>query len=172
MPRIFTPEYWRDRLERALRSGRNCLHHSIYVCPVDRWFRLENKHRAILNRVIHPKASVIDCGCSYGRILGLLTPQWESKYLGVDLSPDFIELANRLYSNRPKDAQQFILGDLRDLHDQQYKEFDWAIISSVRLQVKREAGSEEWWKIEREIRRVAKRLLYLEYDERDEGSVE
>jgi hypothetical protein len=38
--------------------------------------------------------------------------------------------------------------------------------------VRRNLGDEAWEAMERELRRVAKRLLYLEYDPDSEGSVE
>lgn len=52
------------------------------------------------------------------------------------------------------------------------RKWDWAVMVSVRPMIIRNQGQEAWDGMEREIRKVANRLLYLEYDPFDEGSVE
>jgi hypothetical protein len=52
------------------------------------------------------------------------------------------------------------------------RKWDWAILVSVRPMIRRNMGDDVWAQMESEVRKVATRLLYLEYDPSDEGSVE
>lgn len=52
------------------------------------------------------------------------------------------------------------------------RKWGWGVLVSVRPMIKREMGGEVWDAMETEIRKVADKLLYLEYDPFDEGSVE
>jgi SAM-dependent methyltransferase len=165
MPKpILDPAFWRERLASAKEP-----HHAIFVCPGEQWRRIEAKHREILARTIGPADSVLDAGCGWGRLLGLMPEGWGGYYLGVDLSPDFIAAA------KPRAVHQrreFYCADLRDLDFLESGGFDWAVAVSVRPMVRRELGEETWRQMERELRRVARRRLYLEYDPDCEGFVE
>ncbi len=158
---ILDPAYWAKRLAEAKE-----LHQSIFRCPLDRWQRIEDKHRQILANRIGPMDPVLDCGCGYGRLLTLMPSIWKGRYLGVDISPEFVALAERNYP-----THNFVIGDLRDLSWVKDK-YDWAVLISIRPMVIRNLGYEVWDQMERQIRNVANRLLYLEYDELDEGSME
>lgn len=153
--------YWARRLREAKHQ-----HEAIFRCPLDRWQRIETRHREILAATIKDTDSVFDAGCGWGRLLTLLPATWYGGYLGVDLSPDFIRLARA--EHRPR---QFAVGDLRNL-DSRLCGYDWAILISMKHMVIRNLGQEEWDKMELALRRVAKRLLFLEYSEDDKGSIE
>jgi hypothetical protein len=183
---ILDPRYWARRLREAKRVGR--LHEAVFRCPTERWLEIESKHREILARTIGDGDSVLDCGCGWGRLLTLLSKSWYGAYLGLDLSPEFINLAREENPTR-----RFAVADLRGI-DQvfvpsefrsveshwanrhvttvQDGEFDWGVLVSIRPMMRRNLGDEVWAKMEAEIRRVCRRLLYLEYDPQDEGSVE
>lgn len=156
---ILDPDYWKQRLKQAREP-----HQAIFRCPLDRWLRIEDRHREILGYLISPRDSILDAGCGWGRLLTLLPGDWDGRYLGVDLSPDFIAKAQGAY---PK--KEFIVGDLRALEFPD--RFDWAILISIRPMVKRNLGDGIWEQMEVELKRVARRLLYLEYDEDDIGEV-
>ena len=164
---ILDPDYWRRRLIRAAKSPS--FHHSIYKCASEEWERIEEVHRVILTCLIQPNDSVLDCGCGYGRLLTLMPRYWIGDYLGVDHCPEFIALARATYPDR-----RFHIADLRSLvvRGNDEAKFDWAIMISIRPMVKRNCGDEVWTQIEHQIRMNAKKLLYLEYSENDEGSVE
>lgn len=163
---IFSPEYWKQRLETAKE-----LHHSIFRCPLEQWLRIEDKHRQILAATIKEYDSVFDAGCGYGRLLTLLPETWKGKYVGVDISEDFIDLARK--NNRGTRFHPYLMeGDLQCLNWLKPNSFDWAVLISMRPMIKRNKGDEVWSNIEKELRRVARRLLYLEYDEADNGSIE
>lgn len=160
---INDPLYWKQRLATAVER-----HHSIFRCDKERWLRIEAKHREILAKVVHPEWSVLDAGCGYGRLLTLIPKNWRGWYQGVDISPDFVQLARTEWPRH--DWHQFQVGDLRSLSFID-RSFDVAVLISIRPMVRRNLGEEEWDKMERELKRVAKRLLYLEYDENDPGEL-
>lgn len=163
--RISDPAYWRERLVQAQRSNR--LHHAIFKCPEDRWKRIEARHRLILGQYLKPTTSVLDIGCGWGRLLKLMPDDWYGSYVGVDLSPDFVELARTTYPDRT-----FVAGDLRDFCKGFAGYFDMAILISMRPMLKRNLGEETWEDMELSIRSLANKILYLEYDEYDNGSLE
>lgn len=158
---IFDPEYWRKRLEIAVEP-----HHAIFVCVTEKWRRIEEKHREILGRIIQPTDSILDAGCGWGRLLELMPDDWCGDYTGVDISPDFLGMAAYNYPQR-----HFILGDIRCVVNLD-KTYDYAVMISIRPMMIREAGVRIWNVMEKALRTVSRKLLYLEYDEKDEGSIE
>lgn len=159
MEPILDTEYWKNRLLQA-QGGH--LHHAVFRCSKDRWERIEVAHRTILAELIGRGESILDAGCGWGRLLDLLPPNWKGRYLGVDLSPDFIALARRNY---PHHKYDFKTGDLRSLPYLSSKEMDWGVLISIRPMVLRNLGYEVWEAMEVELSRVCKKLLFLEYDE-------
>lgn len=170
---ILDPAYWRERLLTAAYP-----HQALFVCIKDRWEAIEAVHRTILAQHIQPSDSILDIGCGWGRLLDLLPEGWNEEYLGIDISPDFIKIAREKYPER-----SFGVGDVRTLplvsestgysHYVVEDSWDWAVLISFRPMFKRHLGVEEWGKAEAAIRKCARRLLYLEYDENDlTGSVE
>lgn len=162
---VLNPEFWRNRLLKAVASEQ--IHHAVFRAPRELWDEINAKHRKLLRDRIMPTTSILDCGCGWGRLLTLLPSNWRGRYLGVDLSPDFIEIAQR---DRPE--RDFLVQDLRHPLSDLIGRFDLAVLTSVRPMIRRECGEEVWQTIERNIRRVVDRILYLEYDPNDPGSLE
>jgi cyclopropane fatty-acyl-phospholipid synthase-like methyltransferase len=160
---ILSPEYWRYRLRTSPEEVR---HHAIFRCPLPHWREIEEAHRKILAEKIGPEDSILDAGCGWGRLLSLLPPWWRGAYLGVDLSPDFIALARK---ERPD--RTFLVGDLRNLSGIGER-YDWAIAISIRPMMNRHLGEETWQTMRGQLRRAARKVLYLEYDATDPGHVE
>lgn len=162
---IWDTAYWERRLKHA---SDKYLHFAIYRCSLDRWRRIEENHRKLLADLIQPRDTILDVGCGWGRLLELLSPSWKGGYLGIDLSPDFIELGREKHPD-----YQFKLHDLREpLPNVDGQIFEWAILISIRPMVIRNLGRAEWDIMEANLRTVAKKLLFLEYDEKDKGSIE
>ena len=157
---ILEPGYWARRLREAAVQ-----HHAVFRCPLDRWQRIEDKHRAILARVVNSGDFILDAGCGWGRLLTLMPPTWFGAYVGIDLSPAFIQLARTLHPLR-----RFEVGDLRTLLPMQA--FDLGVLISIRPMVIRNCGQETWDQMNDSLRSCCKRLLFLEYDENGDGSVE
>lgn len=66
--------------------------------------------------------SFLDVGCGYGNLIEYLSSQknYQGKYLGIDIIPEFIQTAKQLYGS--KDNGSFILGDFleQDWHNQKF----------------------------------------------------
>ncbi len=167
---IFDPNYWSDRLAKA-----KLRHEAVFKCPLEQWQAIEAKHREILAGHIRPHDSILDAGCGWGRLLGLLPDDWEGMYLGVDLSPDFVALARKCWHDYPhRERALFYVGDLRDLStviEPGGGRLPWAVCVSVRPMVRRNLGEAAWQEMEAQLRRVVSRILFLEYDPNDTGEV-
>lgn len=156
---ILDEVYWRYRIRDAREK-----HHAVFRCSLDRWNAIADNHRQILKQLIQPGEHVLDAGCGYGRLVDLL-PEGHGWYMGIDLSPDMVDLARKTY---PKHT--FSVMDLRkiELPDDV---FDWAVLISIRPMVIRECGQQVWDQMYEQLRRVATKLLFLEYDPNDKGEV-
>lgn len=173
--RIFDELYWRTRLADAIGKGE--VHRSIFRCTLPEWLSIEEKHKEILKKHVKRDTSILDCGCGWGRLLTLLPGNWRGHYLGCDISPDFISVARnnhpgKLFTTRdlrhPMPVS-FVVGD--GIGRVEVGSFDIAVFVSIRPMVIRYAGQEEWNRIERNVRKVAHSLLYLEYDVNDVGEL-
>lgn len=167
---ILDPKYWKRRLRDAPPEA---LHHAIFRCPTDLWLRIEEKHRKILHGLIGEADNIYDGGCGWGRLLTLLPSDWKGWYLGVDISPDFVEIANKTYPSSSYPTCCFAVGDLRKAGKKEYSgvKFDWAILVSIRPMFIRNVGQEGWDEVEEGLLKIAKRILFLEYDENDPGTI-
>lgn len=154
---IHDPAYWKKRLKDARE-----LHQAVYLCSHDHWQNMERQHRAILARIIKADDRILDFGCAWGRLLKMLPACWSGDYWGVDLSPDFIELARHQH---PLLTSKFMAANILDvtLAPGQPK-FNWVIAISIKPMIVRNQGQEYWDKIEAHIHTLAERLLLLEYE--------
>ena len=182
---ILNPKYWRQRLDQA-KAARE-VHRAIFVTTSEKWNEIEKVHKDQLAKIINPTDSILDVGCGWGRLLSLLPSTWEGQYVGVDLSPDFIRMAQNAFFHSTKLRlhafpflnPQFVLGDMLDLRTfqqlSQYQtngKFDWAVMISFRPMVIRELGIEKWEIIKKRVATLTKNLLYLEYDPKVGAEIE
>lgn len=144
-------DFWKGRIDRASREGRE--HYSVYLARTELWDKINATHRAIIERECAGYA-VLDAGCGYGRI-----SEWVERYTGVDFSPDFIALAKQKYPGK-----QFLQADLKALPFNN-GQFDIAVCVSIRGMIIGNLGLAAWDEMEHELLRVAKKLIYLEYEE-------
>ncbi len=145
-------DFWKERLSDA---EKGFLHHSVYVANPHLWRFIEKNHRATIAREMTAKDRVLDAGCGYGRASEFLP----ADYTGVDFSPDFIAKAKELYPGKV-----FIQADLTDLPFVN-KSFNWAVCISIKAMIKNNLGQEAWQAMERELKRVATKVLILEYED-------
>lgn len=141
-------EFWKERIDNAPEE-----HYSVYVIHQPGWKKILIEHLKIIEKEIPEEARVLDAGCGYGR----MSPYFND-YTGVDFSPDFIEKAKTKF---PK--KKFIRANLKDLPFSD-KYFDWAFCISIKQMVMGNLGLDEWKIMEKELRRVAKKVLILEYE--------
>lgn len=144
-------DFWRDRIADAHHRGRE--HFSVFIAHQTLWDKITASHSAIIKRET-AGLKTLDAGCGYGRV-----SQWVDDYTGVDFSPDFIKLANAKYPGK-----RFMVGDLTALPFKD-GEFDVAVCVSIRGMVVGNLGQRAWDIMEKEVKRVAKKVLVLEYEE-------
>jgi len=160
---IFSADYWRDRL--AVAVDREKVHHAIYECDGELWNRIRERHRHLLRDNVQLQDSILDVGCGWGRLLSMLPESWHGEYLGVDISPDFVAMAKKAHPDK-----LFWCGDVREA-DFMTERYDWAVCVSVKQMVVGNAGRAEWLKIEGVLKRLAQRVMVLEYSEDDKGEI-
>lgn len=145
-------DFWKKRLENAERSGT--LHWSVYLANPVLMRKIDRAHKNVFDTLIPIGSSVLDAGCGYGRLC-----EFFDNYTGVDFSPDFIKKAKELYPHKV-----FIQADLQKLPFRD-GEFDWAFCVSIKDMIREYDSVEKWDNIEKELGRVAKKILVLEYTE-------
>ena len=148
--------FWRDRIARANREGSGNFHYSVYLARKDLWEHIVREHKRILEKETTGYRT-LDAGCGYGR-----ASEWVDDYTGVDFSPDFITKAKSLYPTK-----KFMVGDLRKLPFKDHH-FDIAFCISIKQMILGNKGDEMWQEMERELTRVAKKILILEYEDPDQ----
>jgi SAM-dependent methyltransferase len=150
---VSATDFWKERIARAERDGIE--HYSVYLANPPLWESIITAHERIIRKET-ADLSVLDAGCAYGRV-----SQWVDNYYGVDISPDFIDIARAKYPHK-----SFEVADLRALPfaDEQ---FDIAVVVSIREMIIGNLGGEVWDEMEKELKRVCKRVLVLEYVDPD-----
>lgn len=143
-------EFWKERIDTAVKP-----HYSVYVVHEVKWAEINKAHREILKKEIGLLDTVLDAGCGYGRMSELFDPK---QYTGVDFSPDFIKKARKGYK-----GVKFMQANLKELPFFD-KQFDVAFCVSIKKMVTDNLGYEEWAKMAMELKRVAKKLIILEYE--------
>jgi ubiquinone/menaquinone biosynthesis C-methylase UbiE len=106
---------------------------------------------------------ILDAACGYGRASDFFTPDVD--YIGIDLSSTLITEARLLYPNR-----SFLHCNI-DQTPFLDKYFDWAIAISLKEMVIRECGQNDWDLMEKELRRVAKNVMFLEYTQGNNNEI-
>lgn len=142
--------FWKQRIKEAESKGN--LRKSVYVSNEILWENICRGHEKLIKKLIKDSEYVLDAGCGYGRMSGLFT-----HYVGVDFSEDFIIKAGKLYPEK-----NFIVADLQKLPFND-ETFDWALCISIRNMIQDYDSIEKWERIEKELKRVAKKILILEY---------
>lgn len=150
-------DFWKDRLENA--KANYPIHYSVFMAHEVLWKQINEKHRRILEKEIKETDNVLDLGCAYGRSSEMV----KGKYTGIDFSLDFIEEAKKRYPDK-----NFMVADLKKLPFGN-KEFDIGFMVSVKAMIISNLGYDEWAKMEKEIKRVCKKTIILEYGGSDAG---
>lgn len=148
---IFDTDFWVKRINLAKRSEK--LEYSVGIFNFK---EIDPVHREIVKYEIGSK-SVLDVGCGYGR-----SASWfnDVQYQGIDFVPEFIEIARQKHPTK-----RFEVVDFRKLpyYTDGEPVFDFALLVSIRQMVQGNEGDGVWKEIRKELKRVAKKLLILEY---------
>lgn len=167
--KILDPQFWKERLQDAIKTKE--IHHAVFHCPIDYWKEIELKHSEILEATLPDKCSILDIGCGWGRLISLLPPEKKVRYAGIDLSPEFINMAHQMFPEHT-----FYLGELCDVIEQLklivHDKFDFAVMVSFRPMIKRNLGEDVWDTYLEHIKRVSRQQLYLEYDPKCDSFLE
>lgn len=148
-------EFWKERLDRAI--AENEPHKAIWDIDKETWDTVKHIHGEILARLMNPfrSISILDAGCGQGEIIDVLPTN--ATYIGLDISIDLVRYAQKKYP-----SHKFVVGDVRKLGYPDHS-FDLAICRSMDGMMKDNLGFEAWRQTEREILRVADKLLILGY---------
>lgn len=151
---VSDPKFWKERLDTAKKNGQ--LHYSVYLCNPTKWQHIFEAHKKILKKEITTSGKVLDAGCGFGRMASLFN---SNRYTGVDISPDLLVVAKR-----ENPTKHFDLEDLKNLSYNDL-EFDVAFCISIKQMIIGNLGLPEWQQIQRELRRVAHKIIILEYED-------
>lgn len=154
---VSSPEYWRERIGKALR--REEIHRAVYETTKEDWDKIENHQRRILSETIREHDSILDIGCSWGRLIPLMPKYWKGKYTGIDISPDFIEMGRLTYPEHI-----FICNNILTHGWMPHERYDWGIFCSIEGTISKHIGVEVWAEIKASVSKVCQRLLFLDYD--------
>ena len=153
---VSDPAFWRKRLLWAAATGRGT-HTAIYDIDRTVWNRIQAATRTVLASKLREGDSLLDAGCGYGAMADCLPPG--VNYMGVDCSDDLIDVARMAHPE-----ERFLTTDPRELPFLDGS-FRWSVCRSVRKMVVDNVGEAQWRQMERELLRVSKQILVLEYED-------
>jgi SAM-dependent methyltransferase len=160
---VDTEEFWRRRIRLAEDAGED-YRQALYPCNPNKWKEIEAYEKGVLEDFLvnlsyrtYPHTSILDVGCGYGRLLSLLPREYVGYYHGIDISSDMIAIAK--YQNITRD---FAVHDIQKpyLID---RVFDVACVFSVRGMIINDLGTKQWERMQENILKIAKTILFTEY---------
>lgn len=164
---VSDPNFWTSRMFDTLARGRE-LHTIIYDIDPDTWMRIQKTTAGILQRHVPEGSKILDAGCGYGAIYDcfhyhdvLMTLD----YTGVDIAPNLIRIGKE-----KNPAANLIVGDLKNLPFKE-SEFDFVICRSVADMLKNNQLGDDWEIITRELYRVGKAVILIEYTNMEDYSI-
>lgn len=155
--KVDDPAFWQRRL--AVIDRRDWDFVAVWDTSVEEWRRVINVHRELVNSIIgnNQPYKILDAGCGQGHLLEVLSDRLSIEYTGIDISPEFISIAQEKYGE-----SKFSVGDLRSLpFPDQY--FDFSIARSVAGMVCEGLGYDVWNAMENELLRVSRKVILLNY---------
>ena len=154
---IADPRYWHQRLMWAAATGRGT-HTAIYDTDGTTWQKIQNETKVVLHKYLVSGMSLLDAGCGYGAVSSYV-PEGV-RYVGLDLSPDLLEVARIAYPQA-----EFVLGNLASLPQFTGHQFDFSLCRSIRRMVIDNQGEAAWDAIAAELLRVSRSVILVEYED-------
>jgi len=155
--KVDNPLFWSRRLSLIEREDWRFL--AVWHTSMQVWYETLAIHKEVIESIIPEGTAykLLDAGCGQGHLVDALKDRPQVLYSGVDISPDFISLAQQNYPQHT-----FQIGDLRKL-DYPNHHFDYVIGRSVEGMVCEGLGSAVWKTMEDELLRVSKQVILLNY---------
>lgn len=114
MPERTRPEFWRKRINDAIANGMPP-RYAVFEMGETHWAEFQRQTTEILRPLVRAGDSILDIGCGIGSLLECLPRS--VRYSGIDVSPDFIEIAEKVWKDRlePRDVRgrvRFAVADM------------------------------------------------------------
>ena len=150
-----TPEYWSSRVTKVLANPATPTYKTVLDTTSNGWDKVQSHSKEILAKYTKPGESILDAGCGYGAIIPITT-KLKLQYHGVDYCRDMIDLALAANIGIP-----FTLASLDNLPFSNHQ-FDWAFCRGVEGSTKTLVSNKKWRAIQRELLRVARKLILVD----------
>lgn len=157
---VCSPDYWRERMLRFLAKQPD-LHQIIWQTDRELWQHTQAETAKVLAEHLRGGETVLDVGCGYGALVEcleqsrFLSGKRRGNYVGVDISPDLLDLARILYP-----TEKFILANASRM-PLPAGTVDLAVLRQVKGTIRGNYGHGTWNLIRDEIARVSRRILYI-----------
>ncbi len=152
MTGVWDTAWWTERLDRAILH--NVPYQGIIEEPDFLWERMNitsGKVLAALFKFYRP-SSVLDAGCGLGNLCEYVPPS--IKYVGVDFTPKFIDLARKEYPSR-----EFHVVNCLDMSQFEDGVFDLVFVRGMEGTVRVGYSDEAWMQMQAELLRVSWSVL-------------
>ena len=156
---VMDKEFWKERLFDAISHGKD-LHQVIYNTDYAVWRGVQERTKEIFHGVINNGTKVLDAGCGYGSAYEVICGTY---YVGIDISPELIRIAKTRHPHA-----DFRVGNLTSLPEFENGYFDVCICRSLRGMILSNVGVVEWNRIEKELKRVSKKVYLIEYGDKED----
>lgn len=146
-------DFWRTRIKQAKDAGLP-IDFAMAASGFD-WGVIDKEHSSRIFKYATRNSKILDVGCGYGR-----TAHWfaDENYTGIDFVSEFVDEAHKRHPNK-----RFLVGNITEALPFKDKEFDIALLISVKRVIAPVVGEKVWGVVEKELKRVAKKVIILEY---------
>lgn len=161
---VTDPAFWADRVHRC---GGD-LQRAMYDGSAGDFAHIHRQQQITVQSKsrIRDTDSILDVGCGYGRLLTMLPATWVGRYVGIDISPEFVALA-RIFNP----GRAFLVGDAKnaravleaagELPTDPNVRIDVAVCVWVRRMLVDNGKVWQWEAIRDSLRRVARRTVVI-----------
>lgn len=159
-PERTKPEFWKDRLDRALAENKSP-QWAVYRVSETDWAEVQRQTGEILERFVEYGDSLLDVGCGIGAACECLPNS--ARYTGIDVSPDLVEVAKERYLGP---SRRFFVNDVRELPEDtpEFMRYDLAFGRSTESTIGGNMPPEQWESIRNRLKKIARKVVWIEYD--------
>lgn len=150
-----SPTFWAKRLAKAKRED-DPIWTAILSTTEDGWNAIQDHTTKVVSCLLRDGDKVLDAGCGIGSLVECLkAANLLVEYRGVDYCPEMVAAAQAKY------RLPFEIHDIKELP---YADdsFDWVVCRGLEGTAKTLVSLAAWARMEREMLRVARRLLLID----------